>query len=316
MNCINESVEMFFLTVCLNPTLQKIIILPDLHENEVNRSNNYYLAASGKGINVSRVLVQLGEQSLHLTQAGGMFRDLFLILAKAEGIAVETVESNSEIRYCYTLCNVRKHTSTEIVEESQIVGEGTEKRIWRKFRHLLLSCHTLIISGKKATGFSDNIFPDMVRTAKKAGKRVICDFRGDDLKNVLPFGPDVVKPNFSEFCSTFLPGRAEGEQTSDPCTVTLVKEAMIGLYERYATIPVITRGRHDILFVEKGKVFNMPAKKIVPVNTIGCGDAFTAGFASKYRAGGTIAACVKKGRECAALNALQIRLGINPDSTV
>lgn len=301
---------MFFLTVCLNPTLQKIIILQDLHENEVNRSSDYYLDASGKGVNVSRVLVQLGEQSLHLTQAGGSNRDLFLRCAKEEGIDIEFVESNSEIRYCYTLCSIRKHTSTEIVEESLSVEAGTEKRLWRKFRNVLPGCHTLIISGTKAAGFSDHLFPDMVRTAKKAGKRVICDFRGDDLKNVLRFRPEVVKPNFSEFCSTFIPGWTASEQSDDPNTVAQVKQMMIGLHEKYKTTPIITRGKYDILFVENGNICSLPAKKIVPVNTIGCGDAFTAGFASAYWAGNSITSCVEKGRDCAARNALKIRFGI------
>ena len=301
---------MFFLTVCLNPTLQKIIMLQDLHENAVNRSSEYYLDASGKGVNVSRVLVQLGEPTLHLTQAGGSNRDLFLRRAKEEEIDIAFVESNSEIRYCYTLCSIRKHTSTEIVEESLSVEAGTEKRLWRKFREVLHGCHTLIISGTKAAGFSDHLFPDMVRTAKKAGKRVVCDFRGEDLINVLQFRPEVVKPNFSEFCSTFIPDRTTGEQTDDPDTVALVKETMVGLHEKYKTTPVITRGKYDILFVENGKVCSLPAKKLVPVNTIGCGDAFTAGFASAYRAGNSITACVEKGRDCAACNAQKIRFGV------
>ncbi|MBN1760603.1 MAG: hypothetical protein JW863_19905 [Chitinispirillaceae bacterium] len=300
---------MYFLTVCLNPTLQKTIILNDLQENEVNRSSEYYFDASGKGINVSRVLAQSGERTIHLTQAGGVYLDRFVSLANKDGITVEPVESYSEIRFCYTLLNRRNHTATEIVEESLAVEAKTETRVMRKFRQLLPDCHTVILSGSRAEGFSDEIYPGMVREAKAAGKRIICDFRGKDLKNVLPLGPDVVKPNFSEFCSTFLADRAVGEQTDDPETIALVKETMTGLYNKYGVTPVITRGRYDILFVENGRIDSLPSKELTPVNTIGCGDAFTAGFASVLHAGGSISTCVEKGRDYAAVNAMLIKPG-------
>lgn len=298
-----------FLTVCLNPTLQKTIVLDELHENGVNRSSEYYIDASGKGINVSRVLTRLGEHTVHLTQAGGIYRNQFISLATSDGITVAPVASHSEIRFCYTLINRRNHTSTEIVEESPPVDPNTESRIRQKYRELLPESHTVIISGSKAAGFSDTLFPDMVREAKEADKTVICDFRGNDLLNVLPFGPDIIKPNFSEFCSTFIPDRSTGEPEDEHGLVALTKKTMVELHEKYGIIPVVTRGEHDILFVENERVECLPAENITPVNTIGCGDAFTAGLASVFRSGGTVAAGITNGRNCATLNALQIRPG-------
>ena len=67
-------VKGYFLTICLNPVLQKTIVLPHLYEDEVNRSREYYFDAAGKGIFVSKVLMQLGEKAVHLTQAGGRFQ--------------------------------------------------------------------------------------------------------------------------------------------------------------------------------------------------------------------------------------------------
>ena len=143
---------MHFLTVCLNPTLQKTIVLDELHENRVNRSDEYYFDASGKGVNVSRVLTQLGEPVVHLTQADGMYRNQFISLAATDGITVVPVASRSEIRFCYTLLNRHNHTSTEIVEESMPVESNTETRIRQKYRELLPESHTIIISGSKAAG--------------------------------------------------------------------------------------------------------------------------------------------------------------------
>ncbi len=72
IDCMNND---SFLTVCLNPTLQKTIVLQKLLEDEVNRTNEHFLDASRKGINVSRVLTQLGAEVIHLTQVGGRNRE-------------------------------------------------------------------------------------------------------------------------------------------------------------------------------------------------------------------------------------------------
>ena len=93
------------LTVCLNPTLQKTLCFPSVTQGEVNRTDNHRLDASGKGINVSRVLTQLGKTAVHLTQLGGELRPLFLSLCKKDKLlgslgTVEWVESKSPIRFC------------------------------------------------------------------------------------------------------------------------------------------------------------------------------------------------------------------------
>jgi 1-phosphofructokinase/tagatose 6-phosphate kinase len=195
----------YFLTLCLNPVLQKTIVLHGLEENKVNRSSEYYFDAAGKGVITSRVLIQLNDRVIHLTQAGGRNRDLFLEMLAREGIPVKWADSGSEIRFCYTLLNKAKHTSTEIVEEAVPVTPGTEKEICTLFSSLLPDCHTVIISGTKAAGFSPSLYPDLVKMAKEAGKITVLDYRGDDLKNSLAAHPDVIKPNYTEFISTFLP---------------------------------------------------------------------------------------------------------------
>ena len=66
------------LTLCLNPVLQKTIVFSmNLEKNCVNRAKSHLFDVSGKGVNVSRVLTQLGIPVLHITQIGGDFSNLF-----------------------------------------------------------------------------------------------------------------------------------------------------------------------------------------------------------------------------------------------
>ncbi|MCL2271118.1 MAG: PfkB family carbohydrate kinase, partial [Treponema sp.] len=128
---------MSFLTVCLNPTLQKTLLFPSVVPGTVNRTGSHRLDVSGKGINVSRVLTQLGEKVTHLTQLGGVMRPLFLSLCKDDSLNAEWVESDSQIRFCYTLITEADGHVTELVEESEPVGAETGSRLLEKFDALL-----------------------------------------------------------------------------------------------------------------------------------------------------------------------------------
>ncbi len=104
------------LVVGLNPVIQKTLLFDRLTEGEVNRTSRHRLDASGKGMNVARVLAQLGVSTLHVTHAGGLFRDIFLRMARQEGIGLLCADSGSEIRQCVSSSTKKQHVVTEIVE--------------------------------------------------------------------------------------------------------------------------------------------------------------------------------------------------------
>jgi fructose-1-phosphate kinase PfkB-like protein len=108
----------------MNPTIQKILVYNSLVMDTINRTGEHRIDVSGKGINVSRVLAQLGKDCCHLTQLGGVLRPFFLDLCEKDGLRVEWVESSSPIRFCYTILERDKKIVTELVEESERVGGG------------------------------------------------------------------------------------------------------------------------------------------------------------------------------------------------
>lgn len=298
-----------YLVVCMNPTLQRTIVLPRLWENEVNRSGEYYLDASGKGVNTTRILHHLGEDAVHLTHAGGRNRDYYIAMAEESGVRVRWVESHREIRYCYTLVNRAAHTTTEIVEEAVPVEAGTEERGRRLYQELIDSVDVVIIAGSKAPGFSSDFYPQMVHAAKGQGKTVALDVRGDDLVNALAFAPDIIAPNFAEFAKTFFPDVPVKEDEDNPEAERLVAEKMLELRQSAGSLCVLSRGGRPAMCVADGRVEHVPARQITPVNTIGSGDAFTAGFVSAYLRGRDVVAAAAHAHDCAAKNALLIRPG-------
>jgi 1-phosphofructokinase/tagatose 6-phosphate kinase len=298
-----------YLTVSMNPTLQKILCFPSIAIDRVNRSSRHRFDVAGKGLNVCRVLSQLGKPARHLTTLGGDLRPLFLEMSRQEGLPVHWVESGSPIRFCYTLIDEGEGSVTELIENAGAVEEGTEGRLRDAYEKLLADCGTVVIAGTKAPGFSGELVPFMVRRAKEQGRRVVLDLWGKDLLDSLPHNPDVIKPNLEEFAATFAPELVcGGEPAADEAAKETILRICRELYATYRCDIVLTRGIKPVWFVSGG-VFDecpvTPAPCIV--NTTGSGDAFTAGLASALDAG--LRAAVAEGVRCGALNAGFLRVG-------
>jgi len=299
-----------FLIVCLNPTIQKTIILNNLKENEVNRSSNYRTDAAGKGVNTTRILNQLGANAVHLTQSGDR-GDYLRELIERDNLNLVTAPNTSYIRTCTTLINTNNRTVTEIVEESPAVDNGTEKKIMNLYDNLLSEAENMIIAGSKASGFGDTIFPKMVKLAKTSGKTVILDYRGKDLLNSIPFKPDIIKINFPEFVSTFFPNFSIGEHEEISELKALVIEKMRELLNRYGIKTILTRGAMPILYIDSdAEIKEERIHPVDPINTIGCGDAVTAGIAYKLNMGENLDNAIRFGIECGSKNAALLRPGV------
>ena len=299
-----------FLTVCMNPTLQKTLLFPGLIRDTVNRTGEHRLDASGKGVNVSRVLSQLGKNVCHLTQLGGVLQPLFLDLCKQDGLNVEWVESASPIRFCYTLLDRADKSVTELVEEAEKVGEGTEGRLLGAFSNLLPEFSTLIISGTKAAGFSNALVPEMVRLAKTKSCLVILDVKGDDLINSLPFKPDIIKPNLFEFVSTFAPELVSQNNNLGINVKETVGKIWSKLYKDFPCALVLTQGAGPVWYAEKEELDEYSFQPVEPLNTTGSGDAFTAALAAALEEGASLPEAVTEGVRCGALNAALLRPGV------
>jgi len=309
-----------FLTICLNPTLQKTLRFSSVVPGAVNRALAHRLDVSGKGINVTRVLTQLGKKAVHLTQLGGVMRPLFLSLCEQDGLSVEWAESESEIRFCCTAINECDGSVTELVEESKTVAAGTEERLLEKYNTLitpnssLLTSHSslhaprcVIISGTKAAGYSDAVIPTMVQKAKEKGLRVILDIKGGDLIESMKYEPDVIKPNLEEFLQTFGIGTDETQINADYIDL---RGLVLELAQKHKCRIVLTNAGKKIIAVEKDSFFDVDVPVVKAVNTTGCGDAFTAGLAAALESGADFNAAINEGIRCGALNAALERPGV------
>jgi len=311
---------MSFLTVCLNPTLQKTLRFHSIYPGTVNRTGIHRLDASGKGINVTRVLTQLGKKVIHLTQLGGSLKTLFLSLCEQDGLFVQWAESGSQIRFCYTLLSEADDSVTELIEESEAVCAGTEEQLLGGFDNILVHAPDLswvIISGTKAAGFSDTVIPAIMQKAKEKNLKIILDVKGKDLTEGLKYQPDIVKPNLFEFAADFTPELIKNNELAEigDSARERIKSAVLDMAQKNKCSVILTNGSRKIIAVDANSMFGnaffeVGFQPLKAVNSTGCGDAFTAGLAAALEDGAGFREAISEGCRCGALNAALIRPGV------
>lgn len=298
------------LIVSLNPTVQKTVVVNDFELGGVNRTSEYIFTVGGKGANASRVLRQLGHKPIYLTQAGGQLRNFFLSQLEEDGIRTEWVESNSEIRFCYTLITRDPFSASEITEAGVPVGRETEERVRRRFRELLPACGALVIAGSKSPGFSSGIYLDMMREARDLDKLLIIDLAGNELQASLRYSPDIIKINIYEFIQAFLPEADLENQNVGDSWYSPVAERGTEIYKKKGTKFVLSNGSRDTLIIDGAATSTIsPEKPENVINPIGSGDAFTGGLTAGLVEKLSLRDAAAKGMECAKRNLELLKTG-------
>lgn len=313
------------LVLGLSPGLQKTISFDAFVPGRVNRARSSREDASGKCTNVARVLTQLEAGSAHLVCPLGHDNEArFRALLEKDEVPLHVVEVPGATRWCWTLLDDRALFGEEqdfkadakrpprmtelVVDEPAPHTSSLEAAAQRMSSYLEQELSrdegrpaALVIAGSRPAGWPETFYPAMVALAKKQGVPVLVDYRGEDLLTTLALAaPDIVKINEDEFRESF----ACDDQSEQALVAALSRESSL-----YHTTMVVTRGPKAVLAAASGIPVQCDVEGLDASNEIGSGDAFDAGFIFTWTRGGSLAACLEKGIECARLNALSLRPG-------
>ena len=123
------------LTVTLNPAIDVRYNIEKIEMGNINRTTAVEKNAGGKGINVSRVIKQLGGDILATGIVGGYTGKLFLSKLDKDSIENSFLETDFETRTCIAAIDKNTGKITEFLESA----EGKEKdfeKFLEKFREL------------------------------------------------------------------------------------------------------------------------------------------------------------------------------------
>lgn len=286
--------------VCLSTTLQRTITFNKLTLQKVNRAEKFLIQASGKAINVARVLNQLeAGYSDIVCPVGEENEKQFMDLAEKDRLEIHKVIIPGYTRECWTLLDRQadKSSTTELVVDEPVIEADFSAKAQEIFTAVSVCMKTsqaLILAGSCPKIWPKNMSAQICKIAYDAGKIVMADFRGNDLIETLKIcTPQIIKINEEEFCQTF----------GYDFPLEQLQQCVCEESKKFGNIIITTRGKDTTFAAQNGTAFVELTEKVEPINTIGCGDSFSAGFLYEYLESGNVQNALRKGTWCAARNA-------------
>ncbi|WP_262122364.1 1-phosphofructokinase [Anaerococcus sp. Marseille-Q5996] len=248
-------------TLTLNPSIDYIMKLDEFKDGATNRSYEEKKYPGDKGIIVSKLLKNLGEDPINLGFVGGFTGDYIVKSLENIGVKEEFTKIEGQSRINVKL---KYDTETEINAGGPDIKEDEMVDFFEKLQKLNDN-DTLIISGSIPKSLSKDFYKRVLDTKKI---EFTVDIAGEELLDYLSYNPLLVKPNIDELEAIF------HTKIDDRNILKYAKK----LQTLGAQNVIISLGKDGSIFISDE--LNLKANSIESnlINSVGAGDSMVAGF--------------------------------------
>lgn len=276
-----------FATVTLNPSLDKTLYIEATVLDDSNRCANFRYDPGGKGINVSRVLWELGNSSLLFGFLGGDNGRRIEKYLCDEGLRCDFNWTAGETRENIILTPQDACKQVKINLAGPPIREDELHRLRRKLAGRASEYDTLVLCGSLPPGVPASIYRDLADEARLRGARVVLDADGAPLREGLAGRPFMIKPNLHEL------QRLMGRPLEDDRAIHAALDELLdgGMVE----IVLLSRGPGPVLAATRAQRVMATPPAVETRTTVGAGDSMVAGFLHQYHATQNLAEALRWG---------------------
>tara|TARA_R110001583_G_scaffold19176_1_gene75386 strand:+ start:23011 stop:23970 length:960 start_codon:yes stop_codon:yes gene_type:complete len=255
-------------TVTLNPALDLTGSINTLNTGTVNVLDTGSLHPAGKGINVAKVLAELGanvtvtgllgannEQSFVKLFASLNIKDHFIRVDGDNRINVKIVEKSGQV--------------SDLNFPGMNVSEDDIERFEKQLFLLAETHDVFVIAGSLAKGISTAQLKNWIEILQKSGKKVFFDSSNAALSAGIAAGPYLIKPNDEELSEIV------GKHLNSTQEITKAAEE---LHHQGCQNVVISLGEKGVLWLDQSGWMQSTPQKMQIVSTVGAGDTLVAGL--------------------------------------
>jgi 6-phosphofructokinase 2 len=252
------------LCVSLNPTIDITSMAQLVEPTHKIRTRGQLHQPGGGGVNVARVIAELGGAPSLAYLSGGATGPLLDDLLAGRGIALHRFPMRGPVRIALMV----RETSTG--REFRFVPEGPEVS-GPELAPLLAFLETaeaeyLILSGSLPRGVASSCYAEIAAHAARRGIRIVLDTSGEALRKCIDAGGiHLLKPSKREL--ELVAGRR-----LDVAGVR--EEAMKLVKDGRASIVAVSLGGEGALLAQEGGTIIEPAISVKTVSAVGAGDSF------------------------------------------
>lgn len=257
------------LTVTPNPMLDKTLYVPAFTPSATHRAQRSITIGSGKGINVTRALSQLGESTLATGFLGGYTGAQVRKLLEEEKLPHDFVETANLTRIGFSVFAAGHTDYTAVFEPGPELRIEEVEQLVEKVTQLLPRCQALALCGSMPCAGFDDLYLRLRQAAQMLGVPVFLDSYKEPLRLALAAQPEFLKPNRDEALQTF------GIDIRAPHGMEAMLHALMPFGARWI---FLTDGARKIGVYAQGQTYFATPPPINYVNGLGSGDAMVAAF--------------------------------------
>jgi 1-phosphofructokinase len=260
------------LTVTLNPSVDRAVFLRELKVGDTNRVVRTETDAGGKGVNLSRVLRELGGETVATGFLGGGPGAYICKVLETQGVPHCFVEVAGDTRTNVSVEDAQQNPPTTLNESGPQVSADDIERLFTRVREYLPKLSWLAMGGSLPPGAPPDTFRKLVEIAREANVKTLVDADGDAMRHAMAARPDFIKPNEKE-ASRLLDREISGRNDAI--------QAALELYQQLGggdKIVVVSRGAGGAVLACGEGQFDGMTPNVEMRSTIGCGDSMLGGM--------------------------------------
>lgn len=284
------------LTITANPSVDISYNIDNLKIDDVNRVREVKKDAGGKGVHVSYVLNELGEEVSNSGFIGGKLGEFIEKRLDQRKISHDFIKLEDETRNCIAI--IHNKNQTEILEKGPFVSKEKEDEFLKHLKEISENLDIINISGSLPYGLDYTFYQKIIEFAKENNIFVSLDTSGETLKNLVRgrIKPDLIKPNEKEIVDIIGKDFPEDEgKIEEIFESELLKEI---------SHIIVSQGSEGAVVKIKEKIYKAKVPKVKAINPVGSGDSSLAGAISAIKNKEGNLDFIRKSMTCGLANVL------------
>lgn len=260
------------LTVTLNPSVDRAVFVQQLKVGDTNRVVRSETDAGGKGVNLSRVLRELGGETVATGFLGGGPGAYICKVLDDQDVPHCFVQVHGDTRTNFSVEDADQNPPTTFNEKGPEILSSDIDPLFARVKEYLPKLTWLAMGGSLPPGAPTDVFRRLTELAHEAGVKALVDADGDAMKLAMAARPDFIKPNEKE-ASRLLGRELSGRNDA--------LDAAMELYQHLGggnKIAIISRGAGGAVMACEDGEFDGITPTVEMRSTIGCGDSMLGGM--------------------------------------
>jgi len=282
------------LTVTPNTALDRTVVVPRLTLNRTVRISDRLISASGKGVDVSRVLREMDVDTLAMGFVAGETGRQLQALLTADGVPHAFIEAGGETRLNIVVIGAEEHSHTTLADDALVVSAAQVQQLIQHVQGRLGDAACLVLAGSLPKGVSSDLYAQLIHRAHAHGVPVILDAVAG--RHLLETQPTWIKPNREEL------------EVLVGASVRTMHDALAGaqaLNAQFGVNVLASLDAQGAIAVTRDGAWRAEPLAVPVVSPAGAGDAMVAGLAASLVRGDPIEEGLRLGTAAAAATVMQ-----------